>query len=48
MKPFKFRLEKILDYKKYRERKAQIELYNARNKLIEQKLIIEVFKQQVF
>ena len=29
MKPFKFRLDKILDYRGYLAKKAQIDLYNA-------------------
>ena len=41
MKPFKFRLEKILDYKKYREKKAQIDLYNARSEFVKLEKAIE-------
>lgn len=31
MKPFFFRLDKILDYRKYKSKRAQIALVNARN-----------------
>jgi len=31
MKPYSFRLDKILDYKKYLRKKAQIDVFNARN-----------------
>ena len=31
MKPFNFRLERILDYRKYIEKKAQGDLFNAKN-----------------
>ena len=34
MKPFTFRLEKILDYRTSLEKRAQIDLYNARNEYI--------------
>jgi flagellar export protein FliJ len=35
MKPFSFRLDKILDYRTYLRKKAQIELFNARNECLE-------------
>ena len=31
MKPFSFRLNKILDYRKYLRKRAQIDVFNARN-----------------
>ena len=31
MKPYSFRLNKILDYKKYLRKRAQIDVFNARN-----------------
>ena len=31
MKPYSFRLNKILDYRKYLSKKAQVDLFNARN-----------------
>ena len=31
MKPYSFRLNKILDYRKYLSKKAQVEVFNARN-----------------
>ena len=31
MKPYSFRLNKILDYRKYLRKKAQIDVFNARN-----------------
>ncbi|MBW2642261.1 MAG: flagellar export protein FliJ [Deltaproteobacteria bacterium] len=34
MKPFAFRLDKILDYRKYLSKMAQIDLFNARNECI--------------
>ena len=34
MKPFTFRLDKILDYRKYLSKMAQIDLFNARNECI--------------
>ena len=34
MKPFIFRLDKILDYRKYLTKVAQIDLFNARNECI--------------
>jgi flagellar export protein FliJ len=34
MKPFTFRLDKILDYRKYLCKMAQIDLFNARNECI--------------
>jgi flagellar export protein FliJ len=34
MKPFSFRLDKILDYRTYLRKKAQIELFNARNECL--------------
>ena len=47
MKPYSFRLNKILDYRKYLRKRAQIDVFNARNecqkrekellKLVEQK-----------
>lgn len=41
MKPFTFRLEKILDYRKYLEKRAQIDLYNARNEYIQLEKVVE-------
>jgi len=34
MKPFRFRLDKILDYRKHLNKIAQIDLFNARNECI--------------
>jgi len=34
MKPFAFRLDKILDYRKHLSKMAQIELFNAKNECI--------------
>ena len=34
MKPFSFRLDKILNYRTYLRKKAQIELFNARNECL--------------
>jgi flagellar protein FliJ len=34
MKPFSFRLNKILDYRTHLRKKAQIELFNARNECL--------------
>ncbi len=34
MKPFSFRLDKILNYRTYLRKKAQIELFNARNEYL--------------
>ncbi len=34
MKPFKFRLDKILDYRKHLTKVAQIDLFNAKNEYI--------------
>lgn len=34
MKPFAFRLDKILDYRKYLKKMAQIDLFNARNECL--------------
>lgn len=34
MKPFSFRLDKILEYRAYLRKKAQIELFNARNECL--------------
>jgi flagellar FliJ protein len=34
MKPFKFRLDKILDYRKHLTKVAQIDLFNAKNECI--------------
>lgn len=31
MKPYSFRLNKILDYRKYLSKKAQVDVFNARN-----------------
>ena len=31
MKPYSFRLDKILDYRKYLRKRAQIDVFNARN-----------------
>ena len=46
MKPFKFRLEKILDYKKYREKKAQIDLYNAKNEFMKLEKMVESLEKK--
>ena len=35
MKPYSFRLDKILDYRGYLRKKAQIDLFNARNECLE-------------
>ena len=34
MKPYSFRLKKILDYRTYLRKKAQIDLFNARNECL--------------
>ncbi len=40
MKPFTFRLEKILDYRKYLEKRAQTDLCNARNEYIKMEKVV--------
>lgn len=34
MKPYAFRLEKILDYRKYLSKRAQVDVFNARNECL--------------
>lgn len=34
MKPYTFRLEKVLDYRKYLRKRAQIDVFNARNECL--------------
>jgi flagellar FliJ protein len=46
MKPFTFRLEKILDYRKYLEKRAQIDLYNARNEYIKMEKVVEKLEEK--
>jgi len=45
MKKFKFRLEAVLRYRKYRERNAQLELVKAKNAVVEKQNLIERLKQ---
>jgi len=45
MKEFKFKLESVLRYRKYRERNAQLELVKAKNAVIEKRQLIEKLKR---
>jgi len=45
MKKFKFKLEAVLRYRKYRERNAQLELVKAKNAVVDKKNLIEKLKQ---
>jgi Flagellar FliJ protein. len=45
MKRFKFRLEAVLRYRKYRERNAQLALVKAKNAVVEKRNLIERLKQ---
>jgi len=45
MKKFKFKLDAVLRYRKYRERNAQLELVKAKNAVIEKRNLIERLKQ---
>jgi len=45
MKKFKFRLEAVLRYRKYRERNAQLEMVKAKNAVVEKQNLIERLKQ---
>jgi len=45
MKKFKFKLDAVLRYRKYRERNAQLELVKAKNAVIEKRQLIERLKQ---
>lgn len=47
MKPFSFRLDKILDYRKYLRKKAQIDVFNAKNECKKlEKNILKLIKQK--
>ncbi|KPA13455.1 flagellar FliJ protein [Candidatus Magnetomorum sp. HK-1] len=45
MKKFKFKLDAVLRYRKYRERNAQLELVKAKNAVIEKRQLIEKLKR---
>jgi flagellar FliJ protein len=45
MKKFKFKLDAVLRYRKYRERNAQLELVKAKNAVVEKRQLIEKLKQ---
>jgi len=48
MKPFTFRLDKILDYRKYLKKTAQIDLFNAKNECLRrEKEIIRLDEQRI-
>ena len=47
MKPFSFRLDKILNYRIYLRKKAQIELFNARNECSKrEKEVLELIEKR--
>ena len=47
MKPFSFRLDKILNYRTYLRKKAQIELFNARNECLKrEKEVLDLIEKR--
>ena len=48
MKPYSFRLNKILDYRKYLRKRAQIDVFNARNECQKrEKEVLRLVEQKV-
>jgi flagellar export protein FliJ len=48
MKPYSFRLDKILDYRSYLRKKAQIEVFNARNECLKrEKEVLRLIEKKV-
>ncbi|MBF0449166.1 MAG: flagellar export protein FliJ [Candidatus Magnetomorum sp.] len=45
MKKFKFKLDAVLRYRKYRERNAQLELVKVKNAVVEKRQLIEKLKK---
>ncbi|MEJ2657232.1 MAG: flagellar export protein FliJ [Desulfobacterales bacterium] len=48
MKPYSFRLDKILDYRSYLRKKAQIDVFNARNECLKrEKEVLNLVEKRV-